>query len=57
MDDKTKTGKADDTRINVHQEHEVQYWTKELEVTREQLEEAVRQVGVMVEDVRRYLNK
>lgn len=29
-DDKSKTGKADDTRINVNQSYEVDYWTKKL---------------------------
>jgi hypothetical protein len=31
--------------------NEVRYWTKELNVTREELERAVRDVGVMAADV------
>lgn len=54
-DDLTKTGKADDSRINIHQDHEVQYWTRKLGVTAERLREAVRLVGPMVRDVKRHL--
>ena len=32
-DDKTKKGKEDGLRINVNQEHEVQYWTRNLAST------------------------
>jgi uncharacterized protein DUF3606 len=54
-DDLKQTGKPDDTRINVDQDHEVGYWAKELGVSREQLREAVQQAGPIVEDVRRHL--
>jgi hypothetical protein len=54
-DDLKNTGKQDDIRINVHQEHEVTYWAKELNVSPEQLKEAVDKVGPMVEDVRKIL--
>ncbi|HEX8269776.1 MAG TPA: DUF3606 domain-containing protein [Flavobacterium sp.] len=58
MSDNLKnTGKADDIRINVNQEHEVRYWTKELNVTEDRLREAVRAVGVMVADVKEFLKK
>ena len=50
-------GQADRSRINLHQEHEVQYWTHALGVTREELENAVKEVGVMAADVRRKLKK
>jgi hypothetical protein len=56
-DDKSKQGPADRTRINVHESHEVNYWTIELGVTKEKLETAVKKVGVMVADVRRHLGK
>jgi hypothetical protein len=56
-DDKSKTGKQDDIRINVNQVHEVTYWTKTFEVTEEKLREAVAAVGPMVKDVRKYLGK
>jgi hypothetical protein len=56
-DDPKKTGKADDSRINVNQPHEVQYWTRTLGVTEQRLREAVGKAGVMVREVRKYLGK
>lgn len=56
-DDLKNRGPQDRLRINVHEEHEVRYWTQELGVTREDLERAVHAVGVMVAAVRTYLNK
>jgi hypothetical protein len=56
-DNLKNTGKQDDSRINVNQDHEVTYWTKELGVTAEKLREAVKAVGPMVKDVRKYLDK
>jgi uncharacterized protein DUF3606 len=37
-----KTGKQDDIRMNVHQEHAVTYWAKELNVAPEQLKKSSR---------------
>jgi hypothetical protein len=54
-DDLKQTGKADDQRINVEQDHELSYWSKELGVSREQLRNAVQQAGSLVRDVRRHL--
>jgi uncharacterized protein DUF3606 len=56
-DDKEKRDYRDRDRINVHQEHELRYWTKELGVTPEKLKETVVKVGVMTSDVRRELGK
>lgn len=56
-DDKSKTGKQDDIRINVNQEHEVTYWTKTFEITEAKLREAVGAVGPMVKDVKKHLGK
>ena len=56
-DDKTKRGPADASRIDIHEDYEVTYWCGALGCTREQLIAAVRAVGVMVADVRRYLGK
>ena len=56
-DDKSKTGKPDDIRINVHETYELNYWSKELGVTPDKLKEAVRDNGPMVKDVRRALGK
>jgi hypothetical protein len=56
-DDLKQTGKADDQRINVEQDHELSYWSKELGVSREQLRSAVQQAGSLVRDVRRHLSR
>lgn len=47
----------DRLRINIHEPWEVNWWTREFGVTKQQLENAVRQVGVMTASVRRYLGK
>ena len=36
-DDLKQTGKPDDQRINVEQDHELNYWSKELGVSRQHL--------------------
>jgi len=56
-DDLKNRGKGDDSRININQIHEVAYWTKTLNVTAGKLAEAVKAVGPMVKDVKRYLGK
>lgn len=53
-DDPLKTGQADRDRISVQQAHEIAYWTQALDCTEEELKEAVRNVGHMADDVRRY---
>jgi hypothetical protein len=55
MDNKAKTGKADDTRININETYELQYWSEKMNVTRERLKEAVAAVGPNVDDVKDYL--
>ena len=50
-DNTTKTNPQDAKRINVHEDYEVQYWTKRFGVTPEKLKAAVSKVGVMVDDV------
>lgn len=55
-DDPGKTGKPDDQRINVHQQHEVAYWSRKLGVTPGELKKAVETAGPMVKDVARELN-
>jgi hypothetical protein len=44
-------------RINLHEEYEVRYWTAVLGVTVSELRAAVDEVGPMVADVRRHLDK
>jgi hypothetical protein len=47
----------DRKRVNVHQEHEVRWWTQKWGVSREELEKAVQAVGTSVNKVEEYLNK
>jgi len=46
---------TDRLKINIHQQHEVNYWTEKLGVTEQQLKAAVKAVGPMVKDVKRHL--
>jgi hypothetical protein len=56
-DDLKQTGRQDDQRINVEQDHELSYWSKELGVSRDELRSAVQQAGSLVKDVRQHLNR
>jgi len=47
----------DRMRINVHQAHEIRYWTRELGCTIEELREAVVAVGPFAKHVREYVGK
>ncbi|PZU29880.1 MAG: DUF3606 domain-containing protein [Stenotrophomonas sp.] len=44
-DDKSKTGSPDRDRINLSEDYEVQYWTKELGVSEQELRDVVNAVG------------
>lgn len=54
-DDLKNRGSQDRTRISLTEDHEVQYWTKALGVSKEALEKAVKAVGHSTEAVRNYL--
>ncbi|SEO76095.1 Protein of unknown function [Luteibacter sp. UNC138MFCol5.1] len=56
-DDKSNRGPADAQRINVNEDYEVQYWTRVLDVSGEELRAVVKRVGVMAADVRKALGK
>ena len=56
MDIKTKTGTPDSKIININETYEVSYWTKELNVSKDELLDAVNEVGKSAEAVREYLN-
>lgn len=47
----------DPTKINIHERHEVRYWTHKWSISEQQLVAAVKAVGVMTKDVARYLGK
>lgn len=54
-DDKTKQGPADSSRINLSEDYEVAYWTEALGVSKEKLQQAVKQAGASAKAVRDYL--
>ena len=56
-DDLKQTGRQDDARINVNQDHEVSYWSQELGISPNELRQAVETAGPMVKDVRQHLNR
>jgi len=56
-DDPSKRGPADRSRINMDEDYEVRYWTKEFRVSPDELRRAVEKVGNSVEAVRRELGK
>lgn len=56
-DDPKQTGKPDDARINVDQDHELTYWSRKLGVSRDELREAVAKAGPMVKNVQQHLNR
>jgi hypothetical protein len=56
-DDKTNRGAQDRSRINLSEDYEVRYWTEELGVSRERLEELVRQHGNSAAKIREAIKK
>lgn len=56
-DDKSTRGPADASRINVHEDYEVRYWSQKFGVTADQLKAAVKSAGVMAKDVEAKLKK
>ena len=54
-DDLTKKRPQDAEKINLSQQHEIDYWTKALHTTEAKLRDAVSKVGPYVSDVKEYL--
>lgn len=54
-DDRLNRGAQDRSRIALHEDYEVRYWTRELGVSEAQLRDAVREVGHSAEKVREHL--
>ena len=48
-------GKQDDIRINIHQAHELRYWSERLDISQRKLKEIVKRTGPMVNDVLEHL--
>jgi hypothetical protein len=58
MPDNLKIKQPQDPKyINIHEEWELAYWSKELGVTKEKIKEAVNAVGTSVAKVKQYLKK
>lgn len=55
MDDLRNRGVQDRSKINMHEPREAQYWTKHLNVSKEQLQKAVDKVGNAAAAVRKEL--
>ena len=55
MDDSSKKGLQDRSKINMHEPHQVQYWTRHLKVSNEELLKAVEKVGNAAAAVRKEL--
>ena len=51
-----KTAPHDAARVNVHEDHEVRYWTQRFGCSAAKLQEAVQKVGTSSERVEQYLN-
>jgi hypothetical protein len=56
-DNLNERGPADRTRVNMHEKHEVKYWTGKWAITEAQLKEAHDSVGVTVDKIEDYLRK
>ncbi len=57
MDDLKKKGVADRSKINMDEDYEVKYWTKELGVSKDELQRAVDKVGNSAAAVRKELGR
>jgi len=55
MDDLKKRGSQDRSKINMHEPHEIKYWTKALGVDKDQLQKLVDKVGNSAAAVRKEL--
>jgi hypothetical protein len=56
-DDLKNRGAQDRARVNVHEDHEVAYWTKKWGISKEQLAAAVKKAGVSADAVAKELGK
>ena len=55
MDNLTIRNQPDRSKINMHEDHEVKYWTKALGVSKAELQKAVDKVGNSAAAVRKEL--
>ena len=57
VDSLSRRHPQDSSRINVHEDWELRFWSDKWNVPRHQLMDAVKRVGVQVKDVARALGK
>ena len=57
MDDLKRKGAADRSKINIHEVWEVEYWTRELGASKDELQRVVDKVGNSVAAVRKELGR
>lgn len=55
MDNLKNRGQQDRSKINMHEAHEVKYWTKQLNVSQAELQQAVDKGGNSAASVRKQL--
>jgi Protein of unknown function (DUF3606) len=51
-DDTGLRSREDQVRINIHEPHEIRYWTQRFGCTEQELRDAVAAAGVLADDVR-----
>lgn len=56
-DDLSKKRPQDATKVNVNESWELEYWSKKFGITKDQLKNAVKAVGVSAAAVKKYLGK
>ena len=56
-DDISKKQPQDASKVNVHEQYEVEYWTRKFGVTPDQLKAAVSRVGTSAAKVEQDLNR
>lgn len=56
-DDLTNRGPADRSRINMHEDYEVRYWTKALGVSKEELQRLVDKHGSSAATIKEAVGK
>jgi hypothetical protein len=57
MDNKNNVGAPDRDRININENYEVEYWTKTLGISADELKKAVKSAGTSADAVRQHLKK
>jgi Protein of unknown function (DUF3606) len=57
MDDRTKKGGQDRSRINISEDYELRYWSEKFGISKDQLKQVVGRVGSSVKDVERALGR